>query len=64
MVRDKLKKYRVSINKTQAQMAKIWGITVSFYTKIENGDKNPSIQNLKEFRKKFPNANIDEIFLN
>ena len=44
-------------------MAEIWGITLSFYSKIESGDKNPSIQNLKQFKKKFPTANADEIFL-
>lgn len=63
MAREKLKEYRLSINKTQIEMAKMWGITLSFYTKIECGDKNPSIQNLKEFKKIFPTANTDEIFL-
>lgn len=63
MTREKLKKYRLSINKTQEEMADIWGITLSFYYKIESGEKNPSIQNLKEFKKRFFNANVDEIFL-
>lgn len=62
-MREKLKSYRISIGKTQNEMAKIWGITLSFYSKIESGDKNPSIQNLKEFKIKFPTANADEIFL-
>ena len=34
MARDKLKEYRISIKKTQSQMARIWGITLSFYAKI------------------------------
>lgn len=63
-MRIKLKNYRLSINKTQKQMAEIWGITESFYKKIESGEKNPSLKNLKEFKKKFFNANADEIFLN
>lgn len=63
MAREKLRDYRISINKTQGEMAKIWGVTLSFYSKIESGDKNPSIQKLKEFKKCFPTANTDEIFL-
>ena len=63
MTREKLKDYRTSINKTQTEMAEIWGITLSFYKQIECGAKNPSIQNLKEFKRNFPTANTDEIFL-
>lgn len=62
--RDKLKKYRTSLKKTQEEMAEIWGITLSFYYKIESGEKNPSIQNLKEFKKRFFNADVEDIFLN
>lgn len=63
MAREKLKKYRISINKTQEEMAKIWGITLSFYKQIECGAKNPSIQKIKDFKKCFPMADTDEIFL-
>lgn len=63
MAREKLREYRNSINKTQEEMAKIWGITLSFYKQIECGVKNPSIQKIKEFKKAFPTANTDEIFL-
>lgn len=63
MPRKKLREYRMSINKTQEEMAKIWGITLSFYKQIECGAKNPSIEKIKKFKKEFPIANIDEIFL-
>lgn len=63
MAREKLREYRISINKTQEEMAKIWGITLSFYKQIECGAKNPSIQKIKEFKIKFPTADTDEIFL-
>ena len=63
MARQKLRDYRISINKTQDEMAKIWGITLSFYKQIECGAKNPSIQKIKDFKKCFPTANTDEIFL-
>ena len=36
MAREKLRKYRQSIGKTQEEMAEIWGITLSFYYKIES----------------------------
>lgn len=63
MTREKLKEYRISIKKTQEEMAEKWGITTSFYKQIECGAKNPSIQKIKEFKKSFPTANTDEIFL-
>lgn len=63
MARDKLREYRLSINKKQDEMAKIWGITVSFYKQIECGAKNPSIQKIKQFKERFPTANTEEIFL-
>lgn len=63
MTRENLRGYRISINKTQEEMAEIWGITLSFYKQIECGAKNPSINKIKEFKKAFPTANIDNIFL-
>lgn len=63
MPRYKLREYRISINKTQEEMAGKWGITLSFYKQIECGAKNPSIQKIKQFKQAFPTANTDEIFL-
>lgn len=63
MPRDELREYRLSIKKTQEEMADIWGITLSFYKQIECGAKNPSIQKIKDFKKSFPTANTDKIFL-
>ena len=63
MPREKLREYRISIKKTQEEMADIWGITLSFYKQIECGAKNPSIQKIKDFKKRFPVANTEEIFL-
>lgn len=63
MPRKRLKEYRKTINKTQEQMAEKWGITLSFYKQIECGVKNPSINKIKEFKKAFPTANVDNIFL-
>lgn len=63
MARDKLREYRLSINKTQDEMAEIWGITLSFYKQIECGAKNPSIKKIKQFKQRFSTANTEEIFL-
>jgi len=63
MTREKLRKYRISVNKTQEEMAEIWGITLSFYKQIECGAKNPSIGKMRLFKERFPMANTDEIFL-
>lgn len=59
----KLREYRLSIGKTQEQMAEIWDISTSFYKQIECGAKNPSISSIKKFKKNFPTANTEEIFL-
>ena len=63
MERANLKQFRVSLKKSQSEMAKIIGITLSFYSKIELGIKNPSIDTIKKFKDAFPTANIDNIFL-
>ena len=63
MARDKLQKFRKSIHKTQEEMANAWEITLSFYKKIEHGSRNPSIRKIRTFKKKFPEANTEEIFL-
>lgn len=63
MQREALIQFRKTIGKTQEEMSKIWGITLSFYKQIECGAKNPSIANVKKFKKAFPTANTDIIFL-
>lgn len=63
MTRQLLIDFRKSIGKTQEEMAKVWGITLSFYKQIECGAKNPSIKKVKEFKRVFPTANTDKIFL-
>lgn len=63
MSRELLSEFRKSIGKTQEEMAKTWGITLSFYKQIECGAKNPSIKKVKDFKKTFPTANADKIFL-
>lgn len=44
-------------------MANLLEITLSFYSKIELGLKNPSLNTIKKFKETFPEANVEEIFL-
>lgn len=46
-----------------SDMAKIVGISDSYYEKIEYGDRSPSYNFLVKFKRAFPEANTDNIFL-
>ena len=63
MERANLKAFRVSVKKSQNEMANLLDITLSFYSKLELGLKNPSLKTIKKFKEVFPNANVDNIFL-
>ncbi len=63
MERINLKKFRISLKKTQKEMAELLEITLSFYNKMELGLKNPSLKTIKKFKEVFPTANVDNIFL-
>ena len=53
MERTNLKKFRNSLNKSQNEMAKALDITLSFYSKLELGLKNPSLSTIKRFKEIF-----------
>ena len=63
MERQELKKFRISMKKSQEEMATAWGISLSFYIKIELGLKDPSLKTIKKFKEAFPKANTNKIFL-
>lgn len=63
MERINLKNFRLSLKKSQNEMAEILDITLSFYSKMELGLKNPSLKTIKKFKEAFPTANVDNIFL-
>lgn len=63
MERTNLKKFRNSLNKSQNEMAKALDITLSFYSKLELGLKNPSLSTIKRFKEIFPTADVEKIFL-
>lgn len=63
MKREKLQRFRIKNKLTQEQMANKLDITFSHYKAIEYCKRNPSFELLKKFKKEFPKASIDYIFL-
>ena len=54
--------FRNSKKLTQKEMAEKIGTTLSYYSKIELGLRNPSYNFMDKFKAKFVDANMDEIF--
>lgn len=48
-----LAKFRESHKMTQKEMAEKIGVSISYYTKIESGHKNPSFQFLMKLKASF-----------
>lgn len=59
---DSLKNIRKEMNLTQLEMANKLEISVSYYSKIENGSKMPSYNFIKRFSDEFPSLDAN-IFL-
>ncbi|ABG84175.1 DNA-binding protein [Clostridium perfringens ATCC 13124] len=58
---NSLQRFRLSKNLSRSEIAKLLGISESYYTKIELGIRNPSYNFLKKFKSKF-RCTLDEIF--
>lgn len=56
-----LVQFRKQNNLSQSEIANRLDVSTSFYIKIELGDRNPSYNFIKKFKKIF-NCNVDEIF--
>ena len=54
--------FRNSHNLTQQEMAKYIGTTLTYYSKIELGLRNPSYNFLVKLKSKFADVCIDKIF--
>lgn len=54
--------FRVKNSLTQKEISKRIGTTLTFYSKVELGIRNPSYNFIQKFKSAFPEANIDEIF--
>ncbi len=47
---------------SQKELADKLGVTLSFYSKIEIGLRNPSFNFIMKFKSNFPTADINKIF--
>ena len=59
---NNLVEFRNNLNYSQRELAYELGITYSFYSKIETGERKPSYNFLRKFKNKFPNTDIDKLF--
>ncbi len=59
---EALLQFRKSKRLTQEEFSKKIGITLTYYSKIELGLRNPSYNFLNKVKDKFPEVSIDEIF--
>lgn len=57
-----LKRFRESEKLSQKEMAKTLDVSLSQYTKIEQGEHNPSYNFLKKFKVVYPDVVVDDIF--
>ncbi len=55
--------FRKEKKMSSSNMAETIGISESYYEKIEHGTRAPSYNFLVKFKKAFPNADTDKIFL-
>lgn len=62
-MKNNLVDFRNSKKLTQKEMAEKAGTTLSYYSKIELGLRNPSYNFMDKFKANFGHACIDEIFL-
>ena len=63
-MKDNLVDFRSSKKRTKKEMAEKVGITLSYYSKIELGLRNPSYNFIEKFKATFEDACVDEIFFN
>lgn len=61
-MKSKLIEFRKSLNLTQKEFSNKIGITLTYYSKIELGQRNPSYNFLNKLKNAFPNISIDNIF--
>lgn len=57
-----LKKFRVEKRMSKNEIAHLLGVSLSFYDKIERGERNPSYSFICKFKSTFPSSDTDVIF--
>ena len=58
-----LKKFRAEKGMSKNEIAHLLGVSLSFYDKIERGERNPSYSFICKFKSTFPSSDADLIFL-
>jgi transcriptional regulator with XRE-family HTH domain len=61
---DSLVNYRVTKKLSQKQIADKIGVSLSFYSKVELGLREPSYNFLVKFKQAFEDVDINQIFFN
>lgn len=59
-----LKHFRESKNMSQLEFSQVIGVSLSYYTKIEGLNRNPSFNFLKKIKNAFSDIDIEKIFFN
>jgi len=61
---EMLKQFRQTAELSKVEMAYLLKVSLSFYEKIESGERNPSYNFISRFSRKFPESDINAIFFN
>jgi len=56
--------HRNRVGLSQKDIAELIGVSQSYYSQVESGNRNPSYSFLKKFRIVFPKTEIGEVFFN
>lgn len=57
-----LKEFRTTRGLTQAELAKELGFSKSYYSKIENDERQPSFPFMSKLKNRYPEVSINDIF--
>lgn len=57
-----LQSFRINRNIYQKKMAELLNVSLSYYSKIEQGNKTPSYAIIKNFKRLYPDEFSEEIF--
>lgn len=59
---EKLKQFRQTLDMSKVDMARLLAVSLSYYEKIESGERNPSYNFITRFSREFPESDINSIF--
>lgn len=59
---EQLKSFRILLNKTQREFSKILDVSLSYYEKIEKGEREISNTFLKKLKSNFPQLDLNIFF--